>query len=179
MVVFLFYALSTKIVRNGIYKENITMVWKLVLKVMVMVAVMVGVSNYVLYLMTGKSPFSKDDIPTIATPNLQNIVPALPAGKDTVYKWTDADGAIHYSSEPPPESHQASAEKMEVDPNTNLIQGIKVPEPTPETAVSAAPPPQLHSPHSIQGAQKLIEDAKNVQNLLDERFKKQQAAMGD
>lgn len=142
------------------------MVKKLVIKVIVLVVVMVGISNYAVYLMTGRSPFSAKDI---ALPSIS--VPKLPAGKDTAYKWVDEKGVVHYSTEPPPQA-AANAQKIEVDPNQNLVKGVEPAaessgEPVDQTA------PTLQSPYSPGAAQKLIEDAKNVQNLLNERYEMQ------
>jgi len=89
-----------------------------------MVGVMVGISNYVLYIMTGKSPFSKIPQISLSAPSGDDIKRTLSGGKETVYKWTDANGKVHYSSEAPADIE--SAQKMEVDPNVNLIEGIEL-----------------------------------------------------
>lgn len=142
------------------------MVKKLVIKVIVLVVIMVGISNYGVYLMTGRLPFSVNDI---TLPSVS--VPKLPVGKDTAYKWVDDRGVVHYSTEPPPLA-AANAKKLELDPNQNLIKGL---EPAAEAQRETAPQttPTLQSPYSPGAAQKLIEDAKNVQNLLNDRYEKQ------
>lgn len=157
------------------------MIKKLVVKVTIMMVIMVGVGNYAVYLMTGKSPFSTDDIkvpklgvPKLEVPVLSNLsVPSLPAQKETAYKWTDENGVVHYSTEPP-ENQQAAVKKLEVDPNQNVIQSVEIAEAkNQQTTAETAQNPTIQSPYSAGAAKKLIEDAKNVQNLLNERYEKQ------
>lgn len=167
---------------------------KLIFKTAIMLAIMIGLANYGFYVTTGKTLVSRDalpkvsldslpkvsldSLPAIELPNLNRLTPSLPADKDTVYKWKDLEGNIHYTSEPPDNADNIVAEKLEVDPNTNLIQGIDVPEESEQAEAIQAPSPKISTP-TPQGAQKLIEDARNVQTLLDERYREQQRAIGD
>lgn len=139
---------------------------KLVVKIIIMIVVMLGVSNYVLYIMTGKTPFTSDSLPSLDT--VKDLTPAIPAGKDTAYKWVDEKGVVHFSTEPPPEEQQA--ERLEVDPNVNVIKSVK---PREQESPETAPAPELQSPYTPEGAKKLIDDARNVQKLLDDRYEKQ------
>lgn len=142
---------------------------KLIFKCVFVVIAAVGVSNYMMYIMTGKLPFSKD---SISLPSFSGSgLPSLSEGKTTAYKWTDENGSVHYSSEPPP-NPSVAAEKLEVDPNVNLIQGLK--EET-EIAGSDASQPQgpdfsgnIYSPENVK---KLVDDAKAIQGTMDERNK--------
>jgi len=141
-----------------------------------MVVIMVGIANYAVYLMTGKSPFSTDDLsaPSLALPLLPKVsVPSLPAKKDTAYKWTDEKGVVHYTTEPPQQA-SADLEKLEVNPGQNVIQSVK-PRPADNKQAPSKDPASdsLQSPYSPGAAKKLIEDAKNVQNLLNERYERQ------
>ncbi len=141
---------------------------KLIFKIAVMLIIVVGMSNYVMYIMTGKSPFSfSGNGPSL--PNAPSMSDLVPAGKQTAYKWTDANGVVHYSSEPPPEGQQAT--ELEVDPNANLIQGLReapadnpAPAATPEAVM---PQGHVYDPRTIQ---KLMDDAKQVQETLNERY---------
>ncbi|WNO10357.1 DUF4124 domain-containing protein [Teredinibacter sp. KSP-S5-2] len=146
---------------------------KLIFKVVVMVAVMVGISNYMLYLITGKSPFSASNfkVPDVSSVSSE-IKKANPMGnKETAYKWTDENGVVHYSSEPPPEQ---IAEKMEVNPDTNLVQGLRKEEeevPGPQSAPAPGlnlPDGSIYNPENIK---KLVDDAKEIQNMMNERNK--------
>lgn len=143
---------------------------KLIFKTTLMVLVMVGFSNYVMYLMTGKSPFSFSELPSFSsansTPTLSDM---LPAGKEQAYKWKDANGVVHYSSEAPPEG--LDAQLIEVDPNTNLVQGIST-KSEPEDAQATSTQPEMpsgniYNPNTIK---KLMDDAKGVQETLNKRY---------
>ncbi len=150
---------------------------KLIFKCTVMVVIFIGISNYGLYLTTGKVPSFKSMLPDLSfnTPDVSELTPSF--NKDTVYKWVDENGVTQYSSEPPPE--QAKAEVMTLDPNTNVIQGLELKEEentenaNPKVAV---PDGNIYSPENIK---KIMDDTKNVQNLLDDRFKNQQKALDD
>ncbi|WP_221628264.1 DUF4124 domain-containing protein [Teredinibacter franksiae] len=147
---------------------------KLVIKVVVMMGLMLGISNYMFYIMTGKSPFF-DGSTSLSAPSLSDFTPSLPVGKDTAYKWTDEKGVVHYSSEPPPDVTQ-QVKKLEVDPNTNLVQGLEAKPVVPEANEQ---PVANTAPMVPGGAQQLLKDAKNVQKLLDDRYEQQKKAMGD
>jgi len=138
---------------------------KVIFKAVLMLGIVLGISNYVMYLMTGKTPFSQVPDVSISTPNLSEM---MPKGSERAYKWTDANGVVHYSSEPPPE---VEAQVMDVDPNTNMIQGLRAEAPK-ETEAAPAPTPTLPqgNVYNPKNVQKLIEDAKNVQNVLNERY---------
>lgn len=148
---------------------------KMIFKMVVMLVVVVGVSNYALYIMTGKTPFSANDLkmPDISAPSVDSLVNG---GKTTAYKWTDENGVVHYSSEPPPEKQQV--EVLEVDPNVNLVQGIQKKEEVPGPGSQPSldlPSGNVYSPENVQ---KLIQDAKDVQQKLNERYKEQEKIVG-
>ena len=93
--------------------------------------------------------------------------------KVQVYKWQDANGVWQFSSQPP--AGQASVETIELSPNTNVMA------PTPVAAESDPAPtgPRVSvlggaSPYSPDGVKQLVDQAKNVQEMLDERQKMQE-----
>lgn len=141
---------------------------KIVIKLVVMLAIVVGISNYAMYIMTGKSPFSgfSSDI-SINTPEVSDL---LPKGKDRVYKWTDENGVVQYSSEAP---QGAETETMTIDPNTNVIQGLR-PAAKKEAPQATSPPAQAQLPqgsiYNPENIRQLIDDAKNVQTTLNQRY---------
>ena len=149
---------------------------KLIIKSLLMVGIMVGVSNYALYVMTGKSPFNSPPSISLEMPNKQDIQRGLSGGKETVYKWTDAQGKTHYSSSPPKD--QPLAKKLEINPDVNLIQGVQSNTEKHETAPaqnqSAPITRNVYHPESVK---KLMDDAKNVQKLLNERNEANQKAL--
>lgn len=114
-------------------------------------------------------------------------MPALPKApgkpkQDLIYRWTDGEGVIHFTNTPPPPGVEYTVKGY--DPNTNLIQSVqpeKPEEPAPRKAVQAAtkkPSEGLEgigNPYSVEKVEKLMEDAKNVQKLLEDRAKRQEA----
>ncbi len=128
--------------------------------------------------------------------SLDSIIPDLSIGsiKDTiddampeqvlggndsvpVYRWKDAEGNWQFSDAPPPESQAAEQIMVGTDVNRDLAPVF-----TPRPAETASPKksgkailikdsplsPTTISPDKIS---KLVDDAKNVQNLVDDRQK--------
>jgi len=93
------------------------------------------------------------------------------SGKTRAYRWQDEQGNWYLSDEPAP---SGKAEEVWVDPNVNLIAS---PEPQPQKEselenkgqeqAQSIPFPMTVDPSRVS---KLIEDAKNVQNLVDKRY---------
>jgi hypothetical protein len=140
---------------------------KLVFKVVALLVITIGISHYGMYLMTGQSPLSGMSFSTPELPKLS--APSLPKATDTAYKWTDENGVTHYSSEAP---EHVQAKTIAVDPNTNIVQATKLREKT-ETKPNTAPQPSVTPPGPLydpQTVKKLMDDAKNVQNTLNERY---------
>jgi hypothetical protein len=132
-----------------------------------------------------KAPeLSLPDMPDLPDADLGKVLPKDGGRQDIVYKWKDAKGEWHFSSTPPPQGTEYSVKGY--DPNTNLIQSVKPkaeeiapnkePEPNPQVSVKA--PGKIGNPYSPEKIENLFNDAKNVQNLLDERLKQQEALMG-
>lgn len=100
-----------------------------------------------------------------------------------IYEWKDAEGNLEFSNSPPADGIEFTV--REYDPNTNVIQSIELPseeaevsntEPkTDQKILSSDSPGDVYSPEQIK---KLIDDAKNVENLLNERLKNQEAITG-
>lgn len=94
------------------------------------------------------------------------------AGSDEkvqVYKWRDENGVMQFSNTPPAAGGQA--ERLLLNPDSNVVQAVKMPEkePAAEAAESASP-----SPYSINAMQKAVNDAKAVEVLLQQRHESQQ-----
>ncbi len=145
---------------------------KLFVKIAMMLFVMLGISNYGFYLMTGQLPFSGFSLPDISAPDLN----PLNNQPETAYKWVDEKGITHYSNEKPPELSVASPtekeiEVIEVDPRANIIQSVETPKDrdSSNTTISPIDGP-LYKPENVQ---KLLNDAKNVEKVLQERQKEQ------
>ena len=94
--------------------------------------------------------------------------------KVQVYKWRDEHGVMQFSNTPP--ASGAAAELVEFSPNNNVVQAVRVPEH--EAAVdevsTSAP-----NPYSINGMKKVMDDAKGVEQLLQNRHEQQQKMLND
>ena len=103
---------------------------------------------------------------------------------NVIYKWTDAEGNLQFSSSPPPEGVEFTAK--EYDPNINLIQAVEIPTEEVELKAEGTDPEKavtslddisnVYSPEKIE---KLFEDAQNIEKLLNDRLKNQNAQIGD
>lgn len=169
---------------------------KLLLKICLVLGLAIGASHYMLYIMTGKSlfssftvPLSKSSLPqlsslklpTLDTSNIQ--IPKLPESlaslkvpetshtPQTLYKWIDEHGVTHYTSEKP--KHASTT--LNIDPNVNIIQSIsandtrtaqKKSSQTDTSQRKEKEEPHKYAPKNIKG---LVNDAKNVQSLINER----------
>lgn len=136
----------------------------LIIKCIVMILLALGVSNYLIYIKTGKLPFSLDKIPSISTPSFNDAPSFISGRKEQAYKWTDENGVTHYSSEAPKEVNN-QAQIIEVDPDTNLVQGLRMDK---EAAPTGLPTGSVYNPKNVK---KLMDDAKAVQEKMNERSK--------
>ncbi len=124
--------------------------------------------------------FSIPDLPKISgSKNVDTINSGSP---NSIYEWKDAEGNLQFSNTPPAEGIEYTV--REYDPNTNVIQSIELPaeeteastEPqTNQKIISSEDPSDVYSP---EGVKKLIDDAKNIENILNDRLKEQQATIG-
>lgn len=90
--------------------------------------------------------------------------------KVQVYKWRDENGVMQFSNTPPPSDR--GAEQVVLDPNSNLVKAIKIPEKEKQEpkAVARIEKP---NPYSIKGMKKVMDDAKGVEALLKKRQEEQ------
>ncbi len=112
----------------------------------------------------GGSEFSK--LKAKAPKNLSNIVTDE---KVQVYKWRDENGIMQFSNTPPPTG--GAAEQVVLDPNSNLMQAVKVPA---EEEVKQEVEAESPGPYSVKGMKKVVDDARGVEELLQQRHEGQQ-----
>lgn len=93
--------------------------------------------------------------------------------KVQIYKWRDEHGRMQFSNTPPPQG--GNAEQVVLDPNKNIIQAVKIP-PKEEEKKSLAKT-EMPNPYSLQGAKKVMKDAKGVEQMLQDRHDAQQKMM--
>ena len=104
----------------------------------------------------------------------KNLTSVVTDEKVQVYKWRDANGVMQFSNTPPPTV--SGAEQVVLDPNHNLVQAVKVPEKEEPAEVANVETP---SPYSVKGMKKVMDDAKGVEQLLQQRHQNQQNMLND
>ena len=102
-------------------------------------------------------------------------------GKDIVYQWRDENGMLHFATEPPPAGTEYTVKGY--DPQANLIQSVKPePEPVEDTSPTGLDTGQVSldigNPYSPENVKKLVDDARQIQKILNDRYEQQEAIMG-
>jgi hypothetical protein len=103
------------------------------------------------------------------------------SGKDIFYKWYDSEGNIQFTTEPPADGIEYTLKGF--DPNANVIQSVKIPpkksaaDESAATQVKPRSPEDGVNPYSGDHVKKMIEDTKNIEKLLGQRFKGQESAL--
>lgn len=98
-------------------------------------------------------------------------------GKDIFYRWYDTKGNIQFTSEPPPEGVEYTIKGY--DPNANVIQAVEVPtrnsaaDDNAPTYKKIGPAGDVGNPYLQENIKKLFKDAKNIENLLNQRLQDQ------
>jgi hypothetical protein len=131
--------------------------------------IMTGKFDPMAFLDDGSSEFSK-----LKAKAPKNLSSAVTDEKVQVYKWVDEHGTMHFSSTPPPEV--SNAERVVLDPNSNLVQAVKVPEKeeAKHTAQTSSP-----NPYSVKSMKKVMDDARGVEEVLQKRHEDQQKMMNN
>ena len=118
---------------------------------------------------SGSSEFAK--LKASAPKNLTN---AVTDEKVQVYKWRDENGVMQFSNTPPPDGGQA--QQVVLNPNHNLVKAVKVPVKEEPQHAQQAP---TSSPYSVKGMKKVMEDAKGIESMLQQRHEDQQKALNN
>jgi hypothetical protein len=104
----------------------------------------------------------------------KNLTSAVTDEKVQVYKWRDEHGVMQFSNTTPPTV--SNAEQVTLNPNSNLLQAVSVPEKqAPEESAEVAAP----NPYSVKGMKKVMDDARGVEGLLQQRHEDQQKMLNN
>ncbi len=136
--------------------------------------VVLGLSAYVLYLLTGRLPQlpAQGGAAPAGLPALGTLAPlqkrdggdheVMQGGDTTVYKWRDAQGRWHYGSRAPAEARQL--QRMAVEPAPVVAA-------QPAAATVAAEPASTlpANPYSADGVKRLMERAEEARRLMQQR----------
>lgn len=149
----------------------------LIFKSLLVVGIILGIANYFLYLKTGTPPINslpKVDLSSYLpdTTSVKDVISSTSSSKEKVYQWTDENGKTHYSTQLP--SDQIKAKEMLINPDVNVVKRLATAtkESTQHHSTSRAQhvdTPSANQAHSPDAVNKLIEDAKQVQTLVNER----------
>lgn len=130
--------------------------------------------------------------PMLALPDPSELFPgkmvsdaatALPSPSRVVYKWQDANGVWHYGDEAPKDHSNVST--VEVDNNTNIIQGLKsTPATGKDTLDTTAPNDLKMTPAetdilSFERAANVMNDAKAAAQMMEQRNESLKAIVGE
>jgi len=121
--------------------------------------------------MSGELP----GIEKIKATTVGSINKVAPAAKVQVYKWRDENGVMQFSNTPP---QAGMAQSVELDPNRNVIDAVKVPVKE-EAETETAAPVKAPSPYSVSGMKQVMDDAKGVEEMLQKRHEEQQKRLGN
>ncbi len=135
-------------------------------------------------------------LPTPSMPSLSlDSLPDLPdfgeknssasrssGGEDLFYKWHDKQGNVQFTSEPPPNGVEYTVKGY--DPNANVIQAVDTsilqPKIVKSSQSSSRPTNSadaIGNPYSPERVKKLFDDANNIEKILNQRLKDQEAAI--
>ena len=106
----------------------------------------------------------------------KNIKPAVTDKRVEVYKWVDEHGVTQFSNTPPPEN--GASEKIILTPDINVMNAVKIPEKESQTA-SGPQIFQVGNPYSPGGMKDVVDSAKDVQEMVDQRKVDQDKMMKD
>ena len=147
------------------------------------------VAGSLLFIDTGKGPIINwanirlPDLSDISAPDFEFDIGSQTATPNntttTIHRWQDSAGNWHYSDSP---SDASSSETIEINSDLNIINAIntqaqtqqptKPREPIEQTDNAPSPLDLLPTPSKVEA---LLESAKNVENMLQERKAQQDA----
>jgi hypothetical protein len=170
---------------------------RLALKAVMLTIVIFGAVNYMSYLQTGSSllpiwaektmaKIAHAKVVAIQALNSVNAREAQDSEAEVIYKWTDADGVLQYTNVPP--SQGINAEIVQVDSNTNLIPAVTASQSEAEAVPLVTVPavaeklpagPDQPFPYTPEQVKKTMDDARNVQQMMNEKLEKQQQVLDE
>jgi heme-binding NEAT domain protein len=114
-----------------------------------------------------------DEIAKLKAKAPKNLTNVTTDEKVQMYKWRDEYGVMQYSNTPPPQMQDA--EQIELNPNHNVIEATRVPEV--EVTPTQTSQPEINNPYSVSGMKQAVEDARAVQDILNQRAEEQKRAL--
>lgn len=125
--------------------------------------------------------FSLPDMPDLPSSEEQDKTRPPQLGRP-IYQWSDIDGNLQFSGEPPAAGIEYTVQAY--DPNINVILSVKTDPQESESDAETRPPETISTAedsgnaYSLEGIEKIFEDVNNIEKLLNQRFKNQEATAG-
>lgn len=158
---------------------------RILFKSLVVVLLVLGIGNYMIYLKTGNMPlrdmrermgsdwlvdlremFSPDQISNDAKQAVQSIADKYsdpePAAPTKVYKWTDANGQVHFGDKPA----VVGAEQIEVDMRNTIS--------TPDAKAGRSMTPAATNQQSV--SESALDKARAAAEAMKQRVQQQEQA---
>ena len=126
-------------------------------------------------------------MPSIKMPGSDGLLSTDTGGsrEDVFYRWNDAKGNVHFTTEPPTDGIEYTVKGY--NPDANVIRAVKLPaeKPVAEPPASAAESASedkssaldAGNPYSKDNVQKLFDDTRNIEQLLNQRLNNQNSAV--
>jgi hypothetical protein len=172
---------------------------KLVFKLLGAAFIMFGLSTYVGYLYTGQlPPFlsglqgllpARGAAPAPGSANWTDIgsmqgrtetdeggYQRVESGETTFYKWQDAQGRWHFDQRKPPESVKASQQNVSVPAIGSVAPAPAQEQAAAKLAPESSPDSKMVNPYSRDGVQQILDQAREVQRMMNERTRQTEAA---
>jgi len=163
------------------------MIKRLIFRIIVSMVIATGIMSYVASLngidiRQFVPKFQRPQLPNFKLPTIPDI--KLPSGDEQntqaatiskVYKWRDDDGTWHFSETLP--EGVTPEQVIFLNSETNIIQGLPQPDKmttdiapvNEQPAVQQQPPSTNLNPYSKKAIDKLLNDARGVQEKMDQR----------
>ena len=163
---------------------------KLVFKVVMMLMIFMGLGSYGAYL-------SGQPIPIFNSKNLVSIKSKLSGMIDSAkpeniaktaksavegepeklfFKWKSPDGQTHFGDKPSPDALNIEVIRGK-DLRGNTVAATKIPEPEPEKEQASNSGSSMPNPYSPEGVKEIMDKAKNVEKLMQDRAEQQEKMM--
>lgn len=151
--------------------------FKLLLKAGVTLGVMFIGYKFILGGMSGMSLPGLSDLEDAVPDGLGELGNAVIEKDVTVYQWTDSQGVTHFGGTPP--TGQGAYESKVISANTNLMKAQKVAEIEEEEKPKGSRITRVGSVYSPEGVKDVVDDAKDLQKMMDDRMEQQEELLNN
>ncbi len=107
----------------------------------------------------------------------ENLTSVVTDEEVQVYKWRDKNGVMQFSNTAPGDG--SLSERIELHPDRNLIQAVKVPAKQKPQQTQKMAETQSTDPRSIRGMSKVVDDARDVEQVLKKSYEDRQKILNN